>query len=95
MRPYFDWDGPKAAENQAKHGISFEEASTVFGDSLAVTVHDEEHSDPGDERSITIGQSIAGTLIVVVHQEREGKIRIISARKATRRERQDYETEHR
>jgi len=60
MRPYFDWDRRKAAENLVKHGVSFQEASTVFGDPLAITIDDEEHSEPGDERSITMVNRLPG-----------------------------------
>ena len=87
----FEWDAWKAARNLAKHGISFDEASTVFGDPLAGTI-----PDPGrsveEERLVTIGHSDRGTLIVVIHVERGSRTRIISARRATRRERRRYES---
>ena len=73
------------------HGITFQEATTVFGDSLAVTVSDPDHS-IGEERLITIGQSSSGRLLVVCHIEQGDTIRIISARRATAHERKDYET---
>lgn len=60
MRPDFDWDPRKAAENEAKHGVSFEEASTVFGDRLAETIVDEPHSAVNEERFVTIGRSYGG-----------------------------------
>jgi uncharacterized DUF497 family protein len=86
----FEWDGEKAASNVTKHGVTFEEASTVFGDPLAVIFDDEEHS--GDEiREIIIGHSILERLLLVSFTERgEDTLRIISARKATKRERKDY-----
>ena len=88
----FSWNRKKAEDNLRKHHISFEEASTVFGDPLSITVDDPAHS--GDEsRFILLGHSISGRLLVIVHSEREGSIRIISAREATRRERRTYEQE--
>jgi uncharacterized DUF497 family protein len=86
----FNWDGRKAAANLEKHGISFEEATTAFGDPLSVTVHDPDHSED-ETRFVLIGQSFQGKLVVIVHSELESGIRIISAREATRRERRDYE----
>ena len=88
----FEWDAEKAGRNLAKHGVSFDEASTVFGDPLAGTIPDPRHS-VGEQRFVTVGHSERGSLIVVVHVEREGRIRIISARHATRGERRKYETE--
>ena len=88
----FEWDAEKAAYNLAKHGVSFDEASTVFGDPLAGTILDPRHS-VGERRFVTVGHSERGSLIVVVHVERDGRIRIINARQATRRERRKYETE--
>jgi len=86
----FSWNAEKAAVNRSKHGVSFEEASTVFGDPLSVTISDPDHSD--DEfRFVIVGQSFEGQLLVVVHSEMEDSIRIISARPATRREREAYE----
>lgn len=88
----FEWDTAKAARNLAKHGVSFDEASTVFGDPLAGTVLDPRHS--GEEpRFVTIGLSRSRRLIIVAHAEREDRIRLISARRATRRERRSYESE--
>ncbi|MBI4543919.1 MAG: BrnT family toxin [Gemmatimonadetes bacterium] len=88
----FEWDAAKAARNLAKHGVSFDEASTVFGDPLAGTIGDPSHS--GEEpRFITIGRSRSQRLITVAHAEREDRIRIISARRAARRERRHYESE--
>lgn len=87
----FEWDPDKAPDNEEKHGVSFDEASTVFYDPLATTIVDEDHSTPDEERYITIGHSVGQRLLVVASCEREGRIRIISARKATRRETKQYE----
>jgi len=87
----FSWDLSKDLLNQRDHGITFQEATTVFGDSLAVTVSDPDHS-VGEERFITIGQSSSGRLLVVCHIEQGDTIRIISARRPTAHERKDYET---
>ena len=87
----FSWDPNKDRLNQRDHGIKFQEATTVFGDPLAVTVSDPDHS-IGEERILTIGQSSSGQLLVVCHLEQGDTIRIISARRATAHERKDYET---
>ena len=87
----FEWDAQKAAENLAKHGVLFDEASTVFGDPLAGTILDPQHS-TDEFRFVTIGLSTAQRLIVIAHADRGDRIRIISARRATRRERRRYET---
>ncbi|MBI4460049.1 MAG: BrnT family toxin [Acidobacteria bacterium] len=87
----FEWDAEKGQRNLTKHGVSFDEAATVFGDPLAGTILDPRHS-AGEQRFATIGHSADGTLIVVVHVERGDRIRIVSARRATRRERRKYET---
>jgi len=91
MALQFEWDEGKAVSNLRKHGVSFDEASTVFADPLSVIFDDEEHSD--DEiREIAIGHTILQRLVLVSFTERrEDLIRIISARKATKRERTDYE----
>lgn len=86
----FQWDKRKARRNLREHKVSFEEASTVFGDVLSRTIEDPLHSDEED-RYVIIGQSAHGRLLVVVHTIRGDNIRIISARVATPRERQDYE----
>ena len=88
MPPRFEWDEEKDRANRAKHGIGFEEASTVF-DGPVFTAPDE-HEDYGEERFISVG--CLGSLIVVVgvHTDREGRVRLISARKASRKERQAY-----
>ena len=85
----FIWSSAKARRNLEKHGVSFEEASTVFGDPLAGTISDSRHS-VGEFRFLTIGCSRQGRLLVVVHTESE-EVRIISAREATARERRNYE----
>jgi Uncharacterized protein conserved in bacteria len=86
----FEWDADKAASNLAKHGVSFDEAATVFGDPLAMTYFDPDHSDDED-RFITFGFSVNGDVLVVSHIDRDDKTRIISARRATRSERKSYE----
>lgn len=88
----FEWDSDKAASNAAKHGVSFEEAATVFGDPLSLTVYDPDHSQDED-RYITMGTSVDNRLLLVSHtdrEDREDRVRIISARLATRRERKAY-----
>jgi uncharacterized DUF497 family protein len=86
----FEWDSEKAASNLGKHGVSFEEAATVFADPLSLTAFDPDHSQDED-RFITMGLSSAGRLIVVAHTDRDERIRIISARLATPREQRAYE----
>jgi uncharacterized DUF497 family protein len=86
----FTWSAEKAASNLRKHGVSFEEAATAFGDPLSLTVGDPEHSHD-ETRFVLVGQTFGGKLVVVVHSETERGIRIISAREATRKERRDYE----
>jgi uncharacterized protein len=86
----FEWDDNKAKQNLKKHGVSFEEASTVFGNPLARTIPDPLHSEEED-RFVNLGESQSRRLLVVVFTERGDKIRIISARVATRRERKDHE----
>lgn len=88
----FEWDADKAERNRLKHGVSFPEAATVFGDALAWTFPDPEHS-TAEDRYLTIGISEQGRLIVVAHTDRAEAVRIISARLATRRERRYYEQE--
>ncbi len=87
----FQFDPNKASSNLQKHGVSFEEAVTVFGDPLAVTIDDPDHS-VGELRSVTMGVSHLQRLLVVVHTEREEHVRLISARLATRQERRKYES---
>ena len=86
----FGWDEEKASVNLAKHGVSFSEASTVFADPLSRTIPDPLHSHDED-RFITVGESPAGHTLVVVHTHRGEAVRLLSARKATPRERKDYE----
>jgi uncharacterized DUF497 family protein len=86
----FEWDAKKAEANRARHGIDFEEALTVFRDPLARIFEDEEHSE-GEPREIIIGHSVKQHLMVACFTVRATRIRIISARKATRLERKDYE----
>ena len=87
----FDWDPRKAKENERKHDVSFLEAATVLGDDLGVTVPDPDHS--FDElRFLTVGLSSQTRLLIVSYAERDGKYRIISARRLTRKERKAYET---
>jgi uncharacterized DUF497 family protein len=88
----FEWDPSKAVRNVAKHKVSFDEAATVFGDPLSLTYGDPDHSDDED-RWITIGSSVRGRVLIVSHTNRGDRIRIISARKATPRERKAYEEE--
>ena len=85
-----EWDPKKAATNRKNHGVSFEEAASVFGDALAVTFDDPDHS-IGEQRWLTFGFSSDERLLVVSHTERGGKTRVISARVATRHERKIYE----
>jgi uncharacterized DUF497 family protein len=86
----FEWDENKALTNRAKHGVTFEEAATVFGDPLSLTISDPSHSQK-EERFIILGTSHNGKLLVVVHTERGDNIWLISARRATRKERKNYE----
>jgi uncharacterized DUF497 family protein len=89
----FEWDERKAKSNLAKHGVSFADASTVFGDPRSLTIPDPAHSH-AEARAIVLGLSHQGKLLVVVHTERGNRIRIISARLAGRRERKTYEETH-
>ena len=87
----FEWDHAKARRNFRKHGVSFDEAVTVFYDSLSVTFDDPDHS-VAEPRFITIGYSVRGRLLIVAHTERGTTVRIINARRATTRERERHET---
>jgi uncharacterized protein len=87
----FQWDPSKASRNTKKHGVSFEESVTVFGDPLAVTIADPDHS-VGEFRLLTIGYSRSQRLLVVSHTERKGEIRLISARLASKQEKKNYES---
>lgn len=87
----FEWDPSKNRKNIKIHsGISFDEASTVFKDTLSLTIFDTLHSEE-EERQIITGNSCKNRLLVIVHTEKRNKIRIISARKATKKERRQYE----
>ena len=90
MALHFEWDPRKGNSNVARHGVSFREAATVFGDPLSLTIRDPLHSERED-RFVTIGESDRGRHLVVVHTDRADHIRIISARRPTRRERKQYE----
>ena len=92
MTVQFEWDSVKAEGNVKKHGVTFDEASTVFKDPLAVIFDDEDHSDR-ENREIIIGHSLTVRLIIVSFVERkQDHIRLISAREVTSKERKDYET---
>ena len=86
----FEWNPNKAAKNLQKHRVSFEEAATVFLDTLSITIADPDHSAEGD-RYITFGLSSRLRLLMVAHTEWGERIRIISARELSRQERKDYE----
>jgi uncharacterized protein len=86
----FEWDPTKEASNQEKHGVSFEEASTVFSDPLSITIDDPDHSG-AEVRFLTMGVTVQNRLIVVIHTDRAETIRLISARAATPKERRYYE----
>jgi len=86
----FEWDPKKAPANLKKHGVTFQEAATVFGDPLAITFQDPDHS-MDEERQMTFGQSLQKRLIVVSHTERKDQTRIISARLMEHKERVIYD----
>ena len=86
----YEWDPAKAAANLKKHGVSFEEAASIFLDALALTFWDPDHSEE-EEREITIGRSAEQRILFVAHTARDDRIRIISARQATSQERRQYE----
>jgi uncharacterized DUF497 family protein len=86
----FEWDPKKARKNINTHGVSFDEASTAFRDLLSQTIKDPLHSE-GENRFVLLGRSIQGRLLVIIHTDRGERIRIISARLATTRERLKYE----
>ena len=89
----FEWDIAKAETNQSKHGVSFEEATTVFGDPLELTIHDPDHS-AHEERFVSVGRAATARLLVVAYTERQpNRIRIISARVPTATEVKRYESE--
>jgi hypothetical protein len=86
----FEWDARKARSNAAKHRVSFEEAATIFFDPRALTDYDPDHSERED-RFVTTGRSIRDRILTVAHADRADRIRLITARRATRRERQVYD----
>jgi len=86
----FEWDEDKAARNLGKHGVSFEEAASAFGDPLSLTIPDPEHSE-GEERCVLLGVTQHHRLVVVAHTEQADIVRVISARLATPAERREYE----
>lgn len=86
----FEWDKSKAAANLAKHGVSFEEAKTIFNDPLYVDFYDPDHSDDED-RYLLVGRSNQDRLLIASYTERDNSIRLISARVVTRSEREAYE----
>ena len=86
----FEWDTDKAIANLKRHKVSFQEASTVFGDTLSITIVDPDHS-VGEQRYIIIGSSYMERILMVSHTDRGERIRIISARELTRKERKAYE----
>ena len=88
----FEWDPDKAKANLAKHGVGFLEAATVLGDPLSLTISDPSHSE-GEQRFVSVGMSDRARLLVVAHTEWGERVRIISARRATRREQRAYERE--
>lgn len=88
----FEWDLAKAARNYLKHRVSFHEASTIFGDPLAVTFPDPDHS-VSEKRFVTIGMSTVSRVLIVAHTDRGEAIRIITARRASPHERKYYEEE--
>ena len=88
----FEWDAGKSIENVRRHGVTFEEASTVFKDPLGLVVVDPDHSDE-EARYLLVGTSARQRLLVIAFTERSPRLRIISARLATRRERRRYEAQ--
>ena len=94
MSLVFEWDQNKSDKNEKKHGITFEEAKTVFNDRYAITIDDPDHSDD-EYRYIDIGFSSEGRILVVWYTERNENIRIIGSRKAIRTERKSYEEKNR
>lgn len=93
MKSNFEWDEKKAKINIHKHGVSFQEATTIFQDTFSLTMNDVVHS-TDEERFIDIGLSSNGHILVVTYTERKNNIRIISCRKATLAEKKAYETQN-
>ena len=88
----FEWDDEKAQSNLKKHGVSFEEAATIFNDPRIATISDPDHSD-NEERYVSIGMSVIMRLLSVIHTFRKERNRLISARKATKAEKKNYEND--
>jgi len=86
----FEWDDEKAQSNIKKHGVTFDEAATIFNDPRLATISDPDHSD-GEERFVSIGMSVIMRLLSVIHTFRKDRNRLISARKATKAEKENYE----
>ncbi len=86
----FEWDPTKADENYRKHGDAYDEAASAFADTLSITIFDPDHSE-AEERFVLVGLSAQNRLVVVVHTERDDRIRLVSARLASSHERRDYE----
>ena len=86
----FEWDQRKAESNLRKHGVSFHEGASVLADPLSITFHDPDHS-VSEHRFVTVGLSHAGRVLMVAHTDRGDNIRIISARRTTKREQRHYE----
>lgn len=93
MQPYYEWDEDKARINLRKHLVGFQEGATVFNDPLVATQPDPDHS-RDEKRYVAIGRSVRGRILVVVFTERGDKLRLISCRKATPRERRAYEEDN-
>jgi uncharacterized protein len=90
MKLTFEWDEAKSRENQKKHKVGFDEGKTIFNDPFLLTFSDIDPPD-AEERFVNIGLSIRDRILVLIHTERQGRIRIISCRKASVRERRHYE----
>jgi hypothetical protein len=88
----FEWDDEKAESNLEKHGVSFEEAATIFNDPKIATIADPDHSE-SEERYISLGMSVVMRLLNVAHTYRKERIRLVNARKATKAERKNYEND--
>ena len=86
----FEWDARKAEQNLKKHGVSFDEAASAFSDPFALTINDPDHS-LDEPRFVTIGMTAEQRLVTIAHTDRGDAVRLIGARQATRKERQDYE----
>jgi len=86
----FEWDDEKEKSNLKKHGVSFDEGATIFNDPKLATISDPDHSE-GEERFVSIGVSVVRRLLTVIHACRTERVRLISARKATKAEKKNYE----